>query len=122
MALWISPIKLDGGFGPFTQECFQRVLRDMGQYKYAIDGNFGPRSVRALQTALRAPGYYFGAIDGVAGNQTWNAWWDYLKGWGYWDGGRVTDSGKIPQNIGYGLTIMTQKALNNYRVRYEFRP
>lgn len=117
-ALW-GPLNIDGQFGPLTQEYLQRMLRHRGHYTGLLDGKFGSMSVKALQKTMSIVpnAYYFGAIDGIAGKMTWESWFDYLKGQGpYWDGGNVWDSGKIPQNIGYGTTVMTQKMLNNYRI------
>lgn len=121
MALWIWPIKVDGDFGSYTQECFQRFLKYAGYYKRAIDGSFGAQSYISLQKFLKSRGFYSGAIDGKPGKLTWGGWYDYMLKYNYWDSGNWYNS-KTKHKIGIGLCRTTQRALNNFRVRYEWKP
>lgn len=65
-----AKISVDGSFGSYTKEVWQRDLRVRGFYSRAIDASFGPESWKGVQRWLKSMGFYSRAIDGSPGTYT----------------------------------------------------
>lgn len=65
-----AKISVDGSFGAYTKEVWQRDLRVRGFYTRQIDGSFGPESWKAVQRWLKSMGFYSREIDGSPGTYT----------------------------------------------------
>ncbi|WIV44546.1 peptidoglycan-binding domain-containing protein [Glutamicibacter nicotianae] len=102
-------ISVDGGFGSYTKEVWQRDLRVRGFYTRQIDGSFGPESWKAVQRWLKSMGYYSRNIDGSVGDYTILGLFKAVAKYGY------------PMEPGSGvfwpngdLTVRIQRYLNKY--------
>lgn len=109
-------IAVDGVFGPYTKEVWQRDLRVRGFYTRQIDGSFGPESWKGVQRWLKSRGYYSRKIDGSVGDYTIMGLYKAVAKSGYPmpAGSGIYWYNSYSKQYNYQLITRIQRHLNKY--------
>lgn len=110
-----AKIAVDGQWGPYTAEVWQRDLRVRGFYTRAIDAQFGPESWKGVQRWLKSMGFYSRAIDGAVGLYTLLGLANAVAKYGYpMEPGYGFASGATSITPYHALITRIQRYLNKY--------